>query len=178
LSRVAKRYAKALFSLALEESNLDKVSVDLDQMTELDAQNDEFSALLANPLINEKDKLSALQEIFSERVEATTISFLKLLADKKRIAFLPAISQEFKGMKLAHANQVQAELISAVALTTDQVNAIKNRIEEITGKVVLLTEKLDKALLGGFVVKVEGWVLDNSIRYQLSKLREKLIARS
>ena len=87
MSRVAKRYAKALFSLALEENILDKVSVDLDQMTELDAQNDEFSALLANPLINEKDKLSALQEIFSGKVEVTTIFFLKLLADKKRMAF-------------------------------------------------------------------------------------------
>lgn len=178
MSRVAKRYAKALFSLAQDENILDTISLDLDQMTELGEQNDAFSALLANPLINEKDKLSALLEIFSGKVEPTTLSFLKLLADKKRIAFLPAISQEFKEMKLAHANQVQGELISAVALTPDQVSAIKMRIEGITGKVVLLAEKLDQALLGGFIVKVEGLVLDNSIRYQLSKLREKLIARS
>lgn len=178
MSRVAKRYAKALFALALEENLLEKISADLDQITELGSQSAEFRTLLSNPLINEKDKLSALEEILSGKVEPITLSFLKLLADKKRIAFLPGITEEFRRMMLRHANQVEGELISAVALTPGQVSTIKSRIEEITGKVVLLTEKLDQTVLGGFIVKVEDWVLDNSIRYQLSKLREKLIARS
>lgn len=178
MSRVAKRYAKAVFSLAHEDNLLDKVSVDFIQIADLAVQSSEFSTLLSNPLINEKDKLSILEQVLSGKIEPMTLNFLKLLADKKRIASLSEIAEEFRIMMLSHSNHVEGELISAVALNVSQVNAIKNNIEEITGKAVLLTEKLDQSVLGGFIVKVEDWVLDNSIRYQLSKLREKLIARS
>ena len=105
------------------------------------------------------------------------MNFLDLLAEKKRISILPQVAEEYKAMMLAFANKVEGELISAQKLSRDQASKIKTKVETLTGKAVLLTEKVDKNVLGGFVVKVEDWVLDNSIRYQLVKLREKLITR-
>jgi len=177
LSRVAKRYAKALFALAREEKLLDKVEADMNQISVLHQENEDFGTVLSNPLINEKVKLSILNDMFKGKVETLTLNFLALLAEKKRIAFLVQVVEEFRAMMLEFANKVEGELISARTLSEEQTSRIRKNVEAMTGKVVLLTEKVDKSVLGGFVVRVEDWVLDNSIRYQLSKLREKLIAR-
>ena len=177
MSRVAKRYAKALFASADELNILDKIEQDFIQFIDLAEQSEDFNALISNPLINDKDTLAAIQEIFKSNLQDLTNNFLGLLAEKKRIDFLPQIAEEFRLMLLIHANKVEGELTSAAKLGADQVVRIKENVEHMTGKEVLLTEKVDKTVLGGFVVNIEGWVLDNSIRYQLSKLRERLIAR-
>ena len=177
MSRVAKRYAKALFATANELNILNKIEQDFIQFIDLAEQSEDFHALISNPLINDIDTLAAIQEIFKSNLQDLTNNFLGLLAEKKRIDFLPQIAEEFRLMLLIHANKVEGELISAAKLGADQVVCIKENVEQMTDKEVLLTEKVDKTVLGGFVVNIEGWVLDNSIRYQLSKLREKLIAQ-
>ncbi len=176
MSRVAKRYAKALFELAEEEKILNKVEADVAQFASLSSESAEFSALLSNPLINEKEKFNILKELFSNKVQPLTLDFLNLLSVKKRLGILPDIAQEFRAMMLNFANKIEGELISAVKLSPDQVDHIRSNMEKMTGKNVLLDEKIDKSVLGGFIVRIEDWVLDNSVRYQLSKLRDKLVA--
>ncbi len=177
MSRVAKRYAKALFAQAKEDSLLNEVGNDLTLISTLNQQSDDFRLLLSNPIINEKDKVRVLLDMFQGKVQNLTLDFLNLLSEKRRIPFLPQMAEEFRLMMLAYAGEVEGELISAQKLSEKQVDKIKAKIEHITGKTVFLTEKIDKTVLGGFIVKVEDWVLDNSIRYQLVKLREQLAAR-
>ncbi len=176
MSRVAKRYAKALFELAEEEKILNKVEVDVAQFASLSSESADFSTLLSNPLINEKEKFTILKELFRDKVQPLTLDFLNLLSVKKRLDVLPEIAQEFRAMMLDFANKIEGELISAVKLAPDQVKHIRSNMEKMTGKNVLLDEKVDESVLGGFIVRIEDWVLDNSVRYQLSKLRDKLIA--
>jgi F-type H+-transporting ATPase subunit delta len=99
-----------------------------------------------------------------------------MVTEKKRIALLPAIIDVFHRLVLAYRNTVEGELVSAVALNETQVEKIKTNIETMIGKSVLLKEDIDTSIIGGFVVRVEDLVIDNSIRYQLEKLREKLVA--
>jgi len=176
LSRVAKRYAKALFSLANDEKLLDVVESDFGQIDILLQQSADFSSLLSNPLISDKEKVLLVKEIFAGKTDKLTFNFLNLLAEKKRMAIISDVLKEFKALMLEYTNKVEGELISAVKLSEAQVAEIRRKINGITGKTVLLKEKVDASILGGFVVKVEDWILDNSIRYQLSKLRERLIA--
>ncbi len=177
MSRVAKRYAKALFALAKEESLLNEVGKDLALISAFNQQSADFSTFLSNPIINEKDKIKVLREMFRGKVQALTLNFLSLLSEKRRIPFLPQAAEEFRLMMLDYAGEVEGELISAQKLSPEQIDKIKAKVERITGKTVFLAEKVDKTVLGGFIVKVEDWVLDNSIRYQLAKLREQLAAR-
>ena len=177
MSRVAKRYAKALFALAKEESLLDEIGNDLALISTLNKQSDDFGLLLSNPIINDKDKLKVLQDMFQGKVQKLTLNFLNLLSEKRRISFLPQAAEEFRLMMLDNAGEVEGELISAQKLSQEQIDKIRAKVEHITGKTVSLAEKVDKTVIGGFIVKVEDWVLDNSIRYQLVKLREQLAAR-
>jgi F-type H+-transporting ATPase subunit delta len=90
---------------------------------------------------------------------------------------LPAVVEQFRRMLLDYQNILEGELISAVPLEKKQFEAIKKRLEEMLGQTVVLQPKIQPEIIGGFVVRVEDMVIDNSIRLQLQKLREKLVAR-
>jgi len=177
LSRVAKRYAKALFELAEERNVLEKVHTDLQAIAETVKNSEDLQNLLVNPLVNEADKMNVLARIFSDRFESLTRQFLELVAEKRRLSVLLEIITKFYRMMLEHNNQIEGQLISAVDLEERQVEEIGKQIEQITGKKVMLNRQIEPSIIGGFVVKVEDVVIDNSIRSQLNRLREQLIAR-
>ena len=177
MSRVAKRYAKALFELAEEQKVLDKVYGDLLAVAKTVKDSDELQTLLVNPLVNERDKLKVLDRIFSKGFHKLTRTFLDLLADKRRLSVVQEIVDKFHRMMLAHNNQVEVQLISAIDLERPVVEKISKQIQQIVGKEVLVHKRIEPSIIGGFVVKVEDIVIDNSIRSQLNRLREQLIAR-
>ena len=177
MSRVAKRYAKALFELAEERNVLEKVHTDLQAIAETVKNSEDLQNLLVNPLVNEADKMNVLARIFSDRFESLTRQFLELVAEKRRLSVLLEIITKFYRMMLEHNNQIEGQLISAVDLEERQVEEIGKQIEQITGKKVMLNRQIEPSIIGGFVVKVEDVVIDNSIRSQLNRLREQLIAR-
>ena len=177
MNRVAKRYSKAIFELALEKDLLDKIEQDFVFLENLLTESEEMPQYLANPLITENKKIEMLAGVVGKKVSEVTFNFLQLLASRRRLRILPAILENFRLMMLEHRNIVEGELISAVELEEKQVNAIKQHLENMLGKNVQLSTKIKPDILGGFVVRVQDVVIDNSIRLQLSKLREKLMAR-
>jgi len=174
LSRVAKRYAKALFELAVEEKLLSKVEADLQQIAAVIEGSEDFRNLLPNPLIADQDKVKLVLPLFEGRVQPVTLNFLALLAQKKRLSVLPDIIVQFNQMMLVHRNVVEAEVISAVELSAEQTERIKTQVEHLIGKNLLLKTRTERSLIGGFIVKVQDIVIDNSIRHHLDKLRERL----
>jgi F-type H+-transporting ATPase subunit delta len=176
LSRVSLRYAKALFSLALEEKKLNTIAADLDEIRSLAENNADFASFVVNPLISTAKQIELIREIFSGKVDKLTYNFLELICDKKRLNQLLYILNAFDDLVLNHRTPLNAEVTSAVALDDQQLDAIKSNLEALTSKSVILTTKEDSALIGGFKVLVGGVIIDNSVRYQLSKLKEKLVS--
>jgi len=176
VKRIARRYAKALYELAVEQRIIDEIERDFNEISDLLSANEEFQEFLSNPLIHEKKKYDVLKEIFSDRLHELTFNFLLMVNEKKRIELLTDIIDEFRRLMLEHRNEVEGELISAIDLETEQVSKIIDNIETMIGKSVSLKQQIDRSIIGGFVVRVQDLVIDNSIRYQLNKLREQLVA--
>ena len=177
MNRVAKRYTKALFELAQEYKILDKVEKDMELIGKLINESQDFRDFLSNPLITETSKQEILRELLANRIQKVTFQFLELLAEKRRIAVLPAVVQQFREMLLEYQRILEGELISAVPLEKKQFESIKKHLEEMLGQTVTLQTKIQPEIIGGFVVRIQDLVIDNSIRLQLNKLREKLSAR-
>jgi F-type H+-transporting ATPase subunit delta len=177
LSRVAKRYAKAIFNLALEQNALDSVKNDFEQIGNLIISNEDFAGFLQNPLINDPEKMQVLDQLLAKSLGTLTMDFLKLVSIKKRLPVLADILEQFRMLIMQHENTVEGELVSAVELDQSQFDQIRENMETATGKTVRLKPIVEPDILGGFVVKIEDVVLDNSIRAQLNKLREQLKAQ-
>jgi F-type H+-transporting ATPase subunit delta len=176
LSRVSVRYARALFSLADEEKKLEAIAVDMGELKKLVEGDTDFGDFILNPLLSSSKQADVIRELFTGKVDPITFDFLQLLCKKKRLNQLSEIVDAYNGLMLKKRNQVHAEVTSAVALDDQQMDAIKANLESMTDKSVILNTKKDSALIGGFKVLIDGVIIDNSVQYQLFKLKEKLVS--
>ena len=176
MSRVSIRYAKAIFSLALEENKLDEVTRDLESIKSLMRENKDFNSFVINPLISRSQQVTIVKDLFVGKVQDLTSNFLQLICKKKRLNQLTEILNRFKELLMAHKNQVFAEVTSSDELDSAQLGEIKSNLESMTEKNILLSTRKDESLIGGFTVQVAGVIIDNSVQNQLIKLKEKLIS--
>ena len=175
MSRIAIRYSKALFDLALENNIVAEVRSDLQMIYKVCADNPDFAQLLNNPLIEEKTKSAVFKELFETRVNSLSFKFLQLISRKKRSGFLLQMIDKYVERVLDHQGVLSCLLISSQQVEADQVDKIKNRIEEMTGKTVVFYYLIDDSVIGGFIVKIKDTVIDLSIKTQLEKMRTQLV---
>jgi F-type H+-transporting ATPase subunit delta len=170
MSSIARRYAKALFSLAREEDTLDATGGELERLAHLAADSD-VGPMLANPLLATATR-RALAKTLGEQLALgpTTRNFVGLLAEHKRLDQLAGIDDQFRRLVDQELGRVRATLTSAVDLDPNESATLTRRFEQMTGKTVLTESEVDPALLGGVVVEIGGRVFDGSVRTQLERL--------
>lgn len=176
-AEIAGPYAKALMSVAEDNNAIDQVGVEVAELLEALASSEELTGFLANPLMAPDSKKSVLSQIAEGKVSGFLLSFLLLLVDRGRVAFLTPILQQYQTLLRELNNTVLADVTSAVELSEDQQNAICDRVKAMTGaSSVELSVQIDPSLLGGLVIKVGSQVIDASLRGQLRRIGMQLAA--
>ncbi|MCL7986338.1 ATP synthase F1 subunit delta [Sphingobacterium sp. lm-10] len=174
---VASRYAKSLIDLSKEQGNLDAVKNDMEQFIAIVKESSELAAVLKNPIIKQDKKRSILSALFDGKVEPSVMSFFHMLVAKGRAGILNDVAIEFLREYRVEKGIVQATVTSAVPLSEENLSLLKTQIaSEIKAKEVVLNNKVDKALIGGFVIKVGDRQVDVSIAGRLNKLEKHFAA--
>ena len=154
---------------------LERVEQDLTMILDTYNKSSDLPMLLMSPIIQTRDKKQVLQSIFKPTVHKLTFDFLMLLLEKNREENLPEIISYFMKFLDESRGILRGQLISAHPFSSEQKSALVNQIEKHTGKQILIEEKLDASLIGGFVVRMEDTVIDNSIKNQLQRMHQSLI---
>jgi F-type H+-transporting ATPase subunit delta len=171
--RVASRYAKSLIDLAQEKGILEQVHQDMLLFTKTVNENRDFKLFLSNPIINHGKKLAVLKNLFTDKVNTLTLTFFTIITQKNREAILETVALEFEKQYNLIKGIVKAQVTSATPLTPALRTQLMQKIAQQTGKTIQLEEKVDPALIGGFVLRVGDNQLDDSIRTNLRNLRNK-----
>lgn len=168
---LARRYARALLQIGLEEKNLDQLGKDVQSLAAAVASSDELAETLSNPAFPRSDREKVLVAIL-EKIKAnkTTVNFTRLLLDRERVSAIPDISRELDAMIDDHAGRARAVVTSAVALSSRQLQSVVKALEKKSGKKVLAETREDPDLIGGVVAQVGDQVYDGSLRTQLRQL--------
>ncbi len=174
--RVARRYARALITLAEEQNKLEVIVGDLERISSLIRSSRELELFLQNPTIGKEKKRLALDEIFSKMVDELTHKFILLLVAKDRENILMQIIEQYRQMVDEKMGIVRADVRSAVEFNKNQEKSLKDQLEGYTGKKVQVTYSLDRSLKGGFLARMGDTVFDASIRRQLELLEKKFIS--
>lgn len=170
--RVASRYAKSLLDLAVEKDILEKVHEDMNQLLELEKSYPEFSTLIKSPIVNSEKKLTVLFALMGKSASELTTTFIKLVSQKGREAFLPAIAREFHKRYNTQKGIQLAEVTTTFPIDDELREEFVKIVKEVSGKShVELVEKVNGKLIGGFILKVDDKQLDESINSKLRKLR-------
>lgn len=173
---VAKRYARALLELGVEQETLKILQRQVRELATAWEQSAPLRAIASNPSVGLDERRKVVELIASKNAfHAMMRNFCMLLLDNDRFDHLPGIADELDEMVDRHEGNVRAHVTTAQPLKDSQVAAIKGAIAHLTGKNVLLDTDVDPELLGGAVTRVGGTVYDGSIQAQLNKLRESIL---
>lgn len=174
-NKAGSRYAKSLIDLSTEQNVLEEIKNDIVLIEQVIDQNGELEAILQNPVIPLDKKSSILEGIFGKSVNAITKSYLKLIVSKGRAAILYDTTKAFVRQYNAIKGIVTAEVTSATALTAENKAEIVAVVKkEIGANEVIIKEKVNEELIGGFILKVGDRQFDASITGSLNKLKKEL----
>ena len=178
MASVEKTYADALFSL-LEEENAEKSVFDsvVSQLTavkEVVRTLPDFVKLMNTPTISDGEKLVLVENTFKDKTSDYVCNFLRLLVLKKRVAYFPQICNAFRILYNERFKIAEITVTSSMPLNDGLREKITQRMSQITGKAVSLTEKVDKSVIGGIVVDYGNTRLDGSIKTRLAELKKDI----
>lgn len=172
-SIVAKRYAKALFEVALEKKLLDVVEKDLTVVVEALSTNRELIDWLNHPMTDATMKKKMFASVFAQLNEITR-NLLFLLADRHRELILSEVHAIYKRLVNEEKGIAEAIVITAFPLSDEDKQQLVARFQPIVGKELQLVEKVDSDILGGVIVQVGDRLYDGSLRTSLSRFQERL----
>ncbi len=173
-SKAGARYAKSLIDLSTEQNALEEIKNDMVLFEKIVDDNSELEAILKNPIVPLDKKLGILKNVFGSKVHQITNSFLQLVVNKDRSAILFDTAKQFVAQYNAIKGIVTAEVTSAIALTDTSIAEVISLVKkEMGAKEVIVKEKVDEKLIGGFILKVGDKQFDASIASGLNKLKKE-----
>lgn len=180
---VSSRYAKALYLLTEKQAAkegkalndvLDQTLADLNALAELAKPGSKVGLFLGNPQVPPAEKRRVLAQGLEGRALRTVAVFADLLLRKKRLAFAGEIAHQF-AVLVEHAKGLQrAQVVSAVALTKEELDRLHAELERTTGKKITITTQVDPTLVGGAYVRIGDRIVDRSVTTLLQTIANKL----
>lgn len=173
--RIAKRYAKALFDAAQKAGALEEVERDLRAVMELMVSAPTLRGMWDSPLIPAGRKRTILSKVLGESLHPLTLSFLRLLIDKRREDVLDPVLFEMRLLADRARHLLRADATFAVDPTEEEATALQQSLHQRTGEEIELTVRVDPTILGGVIVRMQDTIIDGSVRGTLERLRDRLL---
>lgn len=172
VSGVAERYAQSLFELSRDDGSVEATEAELRQFRTLIEENADFRRLVESPAFTSEDQLRAVGAIV-EAVKPSMFvgNFLKVVASNRRLFALPQIVTAFIELARAARGEVEARVVSAQALSSEQRDELSKALAAYSGKTITMQETVDPEILGGLVVRIGSRQIDTSLRTKLNSLK-------
>lgn len=174
-SSVARRYARALIALGLEEGRHEKFGEELDGVVQALEASQEARDMALNPGYSAAQRQAVIGTLASQlKLSPTVVNFLRLLAERQRLPGLHQIARAYRELVDAQVGRIRAVVTSAQPLSPDELSRIQGTLAAATRKSIVLEVKTDPSIIGGVVTQVGATLYDGSLRTQLERLRDEL----
>ncbi|WP_192021812.1 MULTISPECIES: F0F1 ATP synthase subunit delta [Shewanella] len=172
ISTIARPYAKAAFDFAVEHKAIEDWAEMLN-FAALVSENESIKPLLGGSLASAQ-LASLFIEICGEQMNAQGHNLIKVMAENGRLEILPTVSLLFAEYRNEWAKEVEATVVSATELSSEQQEQISVSLEKRLARKVKLNCSVDASLIGGVIIKSGDLVIDGSVSGNLSRLSDKL----
>ena len=174
---VAERYARAIFELGVEAGQLEALTGQIRSFADIYGSSRELQSVLDNPMVELAKRQSILQEI-AARVGLTGVGLnaMRFLAQRKRLAFLPAIASRLASLADEKGGVVRATVTSAGPLPESFYERLVKELEGATQRKVAIDRKQDPSLIAGVVTRIGDNTIDGSVKGRLAEIERQLNA--
>jgi F-type H+-transporting ATPase subunit delta len=171
---IARRYAGAIFDIGLKQNTLDRTLADVKAIAEL-FSNRKLAYLLREPNIPVQRKETAIRRGLASRVLPTPLNLALLVVQRGLVDLMPNIARELNQLVLDHQNEAIAQVTTATRMDETQQVLVKQALERMTGKKIVLETRVRPSILGGVVARVGDQVIDGSVERRLKLLQQQLL---
>jgi len=170
-------YAQAIINEAQKLNALPEITEDVRGLGQLLEDNKAFLAFTKAVMIDEDERIAAVDKIFAGRVHPLILSLLNSLARRERFMFLPSVTKALEHILKKMTGHVDVEIVSARELNPDLLNRLQQSLAKDAGGVPDLKVSVNPALIGGMTVRIGDTLIDGSVATQLEKIEEQLKRR-
>ena len=175
-TETSERYARALFELAKEDSNLINIEKNMKELLKIFKLNKEFQNFIKNPTQSINNQLLAVNKISEAMTFSKSLkNFLSLLVVKRRIFFLNKIITSFLKLSSIKRGEINAELTSSKTLSNEELKKINEELSKSIDSEIKFDYKVDKDLIGGFKIQLGSLMIDTSIKNRLRKIKQTML---
>lgn len=173
---VGNVYGTALYELCVEQDHLQTVFEEIGFVKELvfSQDNAEYVTFMGSTQFSGAEKAKTLDNVFKGKISSLTLDFLCLLAEKGRFTSLPEIYEDFKARYNEKMNILEVTAVTAEPMSQRLKDKLEQKLAAVTGKSIVLTEKTDKGIIGGIVLRYGNTEIDSSVKTKLDKLRAQI----
>jgi F-type H+-transporting ATPase subunit delta len=173
LSPLARPYAKAIFSTALERDEQEKTASDLALLSTV-SQTKEISSLIKDPELSKQEIAGTINKLMSKDVGEILKKMVELLATNKRLNLIEAIYISYKELLEQH-NKTSSIIVNiATKPSKENKQMIIDKLFARHGKGSNIEFSEDPSMMGGLSIKIGDEILDLSIRGKVKKLVNQL----
>mgnify|MGYP003300542233 CR=1 FL=1 len=174
MTQTARLYGGSLYDLAAEEQLTEVLMQQTQEIREVFRENPEYLRLLSEPSIPFGERKGLIEDAFGAQAERYLVNFLKLLCERGILGEYAGCCEEFVRRYNLEHGIAEAVVTSAVPLSKAQMNALKAKLEKLSGKKIALQQKTDPTVLAGLRVELEGRQLDGTVQGRLEGISRKL----
>lgn len=169
----SKRYAQAVFQIARDKNNFGEWQLDLKKIADL-IKSPEFVSLIENPKVSFEIKTKIVHDVLG-KVNPLTLNLAYLLITKNKFKNARQIAEEFDRLLNEYNGISNAEITTAIPIDSSDRKNLTKRLETILGSKIAADFKVDPAILGGIIARVDDSMIDGSIRRKLEMLKKSMI---
>lgn len=173
MAQLANRYAAAIFDLSIERGNINENLENALLIRDV-FEEDECRGIITHPRITATEKRNFFDEVFGKHVSTDLMGFLNLTVDKNREEFIVPVLSAFIDLAHEHLRKTTATVVSAVPLREEQITALAALLTRKLNKEVTVEQKLDRGVIGGLFINVDGYYVDRTIRTRLHEMKLSL----
>ncbi|GAA0700577.1 F0F1 ATP synthase subunit delta [Paraclostridium ghonii] len=174
INTIASRYAEALFQVGEESNSTENLYNELKAVVDIIKENKEFSNILKSPIVSKEDKKDLISNVFGSQINKEMLNFMKILADKDRLALIASITEAFKTLLNDKNNILEGIAITALPMKDDELEGLQGKLSAKYNKTVILKNEVDESVLGGVLVRLGNEEIDGTVKNRLDKMKEQL----
>ena len=175
MTNTAVIYGDSLYDLCAEENLTGELLSQTGAVKDIFEDNPDYIRVLNEPSLPKADRLKLLDEAFGGKIHAYLLNFLKLLCEKGIIAEYCNCAKQYKKRYCRDNGIVEATVTSAVRLSEQQKEKLTARLEKISGKKVVLIEKIDDKFIARLKVDMDGKQYDGTVSERINTIRKAVL---
>lgn len=168
---VGKRYAEALFEVAIEMNKLDEFKVEFSQINEIFKSEHKLKVIFEHPKLSKNEKKDIINELFEKNVSKEVLNFMYIIIDKNRERYLDDINDEYVKLYNKEKGIVEAKAITAVKMSEEEMTKLQENLSKKIGSKVILENVIDESIVGGVLVRIGDRVIDASVKGKLDEIK-------